>query len=126
MSEASTANLSHWAAIPFAYLTTTGRRSGQAHRIEIWFAIENDAIFLMAGGRDRSDWVRNLQANPSATIELGTDRFTGVATVLTESDPDDGAARRLLVGKYRSANDDLAEWGRTSLAVVIRNLQPVA
>lgn len=126
MSEASTANLSHWAAIPFAYLTTTGRRSGQAHRIEIWFAIENDAIFLLAGGRDKSDWVRNLHVNSAATIELGGDRFTGTATILEDGAPDDQTARRLLVAKYRSANDDLAEWGRSSLAVVIRNLQPDA
>jgi hypothetical protein len=27
-----------WAREPFLYLTTAWRRTGQAHRIEIWFA----------------------------------------------------------------------------------------
>src|SRR6186713_3406091 len=39
-----------WAATPFAYLTTTGRRTGQPHRIEIWFAAEQGSIYLLSGG----------------------------------------------------------------------------
>jgi len=43
----------------FAYLTTTGRKSGRPHRIEIWFAIENGAIYMLSGGGESADWVRN-------------------------------------------------------------------
>ena len=31
----------------FCYLTTVGRRSGKRHTIEIWFARENGALYLL-------------------------------------------------------------------------------
>src|SRR5205807_2114356 len=60
-----------WASETFMYLTTIGRRTGRRHRIEIWFVVHDGRLFLMAGGRDRADWVRNLQANEHVTVELG-------------------------------------------------------
>lgn len=107
-----------WAGEQFAYLTTTGRRTGRAHRIEIWFAVEDGTIYLLSGGRERSDWVRNLQANPRVTIELGAERYSGSARILDPGTVQDLLARRLLVEKYRQGNN-LDEWGRTSLAVAI-------
>ena len=110
--------LAQWAAEPFAYLTTTGRRTGEPHRIEIWFAVEDGQVYLLSGGRERSDWVRNLQANPGVTVQLGTETFAGVARILEPETAEDRRARELLVGKYRRGNE-LDEWGRTSLPVVI-------
>jgi deazaflavin-dependent oxidoreductase (nitroreductase family) len=106
------------AHLPFAYLTTTGRRTGTPHRIEIWFALDQDQVFLISGGRDRADWVRNIQANPAITIELGTESFDGTAEIIAPDSPEDHLARQLLVEKYRQGND-LEEWGRTSLPVRI-------
>jgi deazaflavin-dependent oxidoreductase (nitroreductase family) len=117
-SSTSTPSLAQWADLPFAYLTTTGRRTGAPHRIEIWFAVDQGTLFLLSGGRDRSDWVQNLLVNPNVSIELGTDTFAGVARVIPPDDPEDRHARELLVQKYRTGNE-LAEWGRTSLPVMI-------
>ncbi len=103
---------------PFGYLTTTGRNSGEPHRIEIWFAQENNRVYLLSGGRDRSDWVRNLLANPVVTFELGGETVAGVAQVLAEGSSHDQRARELLVKKYQK-KDELIEWGRNSLGVVI-------
>jgi deazaflavin-dependent oxidoreductase (nitroreductase family) len=102
----------------YAYLTTTGRRTGKPHRIEIWFGMEDGRVYLLSGGRDRSDWVRNLQANPEVTIELGGKTLAGVARVVPEGSEEDQRARALLVGKYRQGNN-LDEWGRTALPVAI-------
>jgi deazaflavin-dependent oxidoreductase (nitroreductase family) len=110
--------LARWASEPYAYLTTIGRRTGRPHRIEIWFAVEDGRIYLLAGGRERADWVRNLQANPRVTVELGGETRAGVAQVLEASTAEDRRARELLVGKYRQGNN-LDEWGRTALPVVI-------
>jgi len=107
------------ARLPFCYLTTTGRRTGHAHRIEIWFALHGGTIYLLSGGRDRSDWVRNAIASPHVTVELGDEVRMGTARLLTPDTDEDRLARRLLVEKYRSSEDDLASWGRTSLAVAI-------
>ncbi len=107
------------ARLPFCYLTTTGRRSGDPHRIEIWFALHDGTIYLLSGGRGRSDWVRNAIASPHVSVELGDDVRTGTARLVTPDTHEDRLARRLLVEKYRSREDDLASWGRTSLAVAI-------
>ena len=66
-----------WATEPYCYLTTTGRRSGKPHEIEIWFAAVGDTIYLMNGTSSdlekagQSDWVKNLQANPSVRVRIG-------------------------------------------------------
>ncbi len=74
--------LARWAGEPYAYLTTSGRRTGRPHRIEIWFAAQDGRMYLLAGGRERSDWVRNLQANAHVTVELGDETHAGAARVL--------------------------------------------
>jgi deazaflavin-dependent oxidoreductase (nitroreductase family) len=107
-----------WAGAPYAYLTTTGRRTGRPHRIEIWFGVEDGRIYLLSGGRDRSDWVRNLQANAQVTVELGDETHAGTARVVEPGTAEDRRVRELLVGKYREGNN-LDEWGRTALPVAI-------
>lgn len=107
-----------WADEPYAYLTTTGRLTGQPHRIEIWFAVDDGRLLLLSGGRDRSDWLRNIQADPRVKVELGNETYQGLARVLEAETADDQRARELLVEKYREG-DNLDDWGRTSLAVLI-------
>ena len=108
-----------WASEPFLYLTTIGRRTGRRHRIEIWFAEHGGRLYLMSGGRDRADWVRNLQANQRVTVELGNEVHDGVAHPVEANSAEDELARDLLVAKYADTEDDLKEWGRTSLPIVI-------
>jgi deazaflavin-dependent oxidoreductase (nitroreductase family) len=107
-----------WASEPYAYLTTIGRRTGRPHRIEIWFAVQDGRVYLLAGGRERADWVRNLQADPHVTVELGGEAYAGAARFLQTGTAEDLRARELLVGKYRKA-DELDTWGRTALPVVV-------
>jgi deazaflavin-dependent oxidoreductase (nitroreductase family) len=105
---------------PFCYLTTVGRRSGEPRRIEIWFAAgeSEPTIYLLAGGRERAGWVRNLRREPRVTVEIGTRRFTGTARVLAPADAEDGIARRLVYEKYRAA-EALEEWRDSALPVAI-------
>jgi deazaflavin-dependent oxidoreductase (nitroreductase family) len=102
-----------------AYLTTIGRQTGKPHRIEIWFAADDGRVFLLAGGRDRADWVRNLRANAHITIEIGDEAQSGTARILDPDTPEDRRARELLVAKYARPDDPLEEWGRSSLPIVI-------
>jgi hypothetical protein len=62
--------------------------------------------------------VRNLQANPRVTVELGGETRAGAARILQAGTVEDRRARELLVGKYRQG-DDLDDWGRTALPVAI-------
>lgn len=108
-----------WASAPYAYLTTIGRRTGHPHRIEIWFATQDGRVYLLAGGRDRSDWVRNLQANPQVTVEIGDESHAGIARILEEGTAEDRLARDLLVEKYATPSNALTDWKWRSLPVVI-------
>jgi deazaflavin-dependent oxidoreductase (nitroreductase family) len=107
------------ADLPFCYLTTRGRVSGDPHRIEIWFALHDGTAYLLSGGRDRSDWVRNLIADPRVELEIGGTSRTTTARIVDAGTEEDALARRLLVEKYRTSEDDLASWGRTSLPIAI-------
>ncbi len=110
--------LEQHASRPYAYLTTIGRKSGRPHRIEIWFAVHDGRMYMLSGGRDRSDWVRNLRANPHVTVELGGQQHPGVARILQQDEAEDQLARRLLVEKYRRGNE-IDDWGRNSLPIVV-------
>lgn len=57
----------------FCYLTTTGRRTGRPHRIEIWYAAEGSTLYMLSGGGRSSDWVRNLLADPAVLLEIDGD-----------------------------------------------------
>ena len=106
--------------LPFVYLTTTGRRTGRPHRIEIWFGHEaGSTLYLMAGGGTRSDWVANLIASPAVEIEIGGTTWPAFARVVEE--PDEAAlARRLLFDKYQPTySGDLTDWRERSLPVAI-------
>ena len=101
-------------------MTTTGRRSGRPHRIEIWFAGEagSRTIYVLAGGRERADWVRNAMADPRVTVRIGGREGVATARVLEPGTDEDALARRLLLAKYQEpGKDDLESWGRSALPV---------
>lgn len=50
-------------------ITTTGRRTGQPRRIEIWFHNLDGRIYI-TGTPGRRAWYANLRANPSFTFHL--------------------------------------------------------
>ena len=103
---------------PFCYLTTTGRVTGRSHRIEIWFALHDDVVYVLSGGRDRADWVRNVLVSPDVVVEIGDANRSTRARVVEPGTDEDALARRLLLEKY-GVGGNLTEWARTSLPVAI-------
>ncbi len=107
------------AALDFCYVTTTGRKTGHPHTIEIWFGIAGDRAYLLAGGGNKSDWVQNIRANPTVGLHLG-DRDLITKAWVVEDPEEDALARRTLLEKYGPRyQGDLEEWGRTALPVAI-------
>jgi deazaflavin-dependent oxidoreductase (nitroreductase family) len=104
---------------PFSYLTTIGRISGQPHTVEMWFARHGGTVYLLSGGGDRADWVRNLSRQPRVTLRVGTVRWAGHARIV--ADPgEDRLARQLVAGKYQPTySGDLSTWRDTALPVAI-------
>ena len=115
------------AAEQYAYLTTRGRRTGRAHRIEIWFVVHQGAVYFMAGGGDRADWVRNLHRDPAVRLRFGAPEapeYPARARVVDGAAEGelDGAVRRTMAAKYQGwqAGQPLGEWARTALVVEAR------
>jgi deazaflavin-dependent oxidoreductase (nitroreductase family) len=107
------------ADLDYCYLTTTGRHTGTPHRIEIWFALDGGTVYLLSGGGERSDWVRNLMISPEVVLEIGREKRTAKARVVTDP-AEDAKARRVVAEKYRPRyRGDLTDWGQTSLPVAI-------
>lgn len=104
----------------YAYLTTTGRVSGEPREIEIWFATRGDTVYMLAGGGHGAHWVMNLIANPAATIRLDEVTYAGAARVL-EPGEEALAARHLLASKYEDWTPEkpLSNWARTALPVAV-------
>ena len=120
MRPMASTDLAHLASLPYCYLSTTGRRTGRPHTIEIWFVLQEDIVFLLSGGGRRSDWVRNLTADPGVAVRLGDRTFVGEATVIDDAG-EDHPVRRLMAGKYQRWREGrpLSGWARTSLMVRI-------
>ncbi|MGC2241416.1 MAG: nitroreductase/quinone reductase family protein [Acidimicrobiia bacterium] len=100
-------------------LTTVGRVSWRPHTIEIWFAHRETTIYLLSGGGDRSDWVRNLIRTPEVRVRAGGGVFPGVGRIVTDTH-EDRLARDAVHDKYAVRSlGDLTRWRETALPVAI-------
>jgi deazaflavin-dependent oxidoreductase (nitroreductase family) len=103
----------------FCYLTTTGRSTRRPHEIEIWYAADGDTLYLLSGGGDRSDWVRNLRADPAVTVRVGDTTHRATARVIEDA-AEDRRARTLVFEKYQPRYaGDLERWREASLPVAV-------
>jgi len=102
------------------YLTTIGRRSGKRHTIEIWFALRDNTLYLLSGGGDSADWVRNLRTTSAVRVRVGGRTAAGTAREVT-TPAEDALARQLLDEKYMSWKPGrrLSSWARGALPVAI-------
>ena len=100
LSPATRAALNHSQVID---LTTTGRRTGQLRRIEIFLHHDDGRLFITGMPRaDRTrDWIYNIQADPHVVVHLKQSVVVDVpATARVVTDPDErrpfieAAARR--------------------------------
>lgn len=58
---------------PLCYLTTTGRRTGQARTVPLLHVADGERVVLIAsnwGRRDHPAWAHNLDANPEALVTV--------------------------------------------------------
>ena len=103
----------------YCYLTTTGRVSGEPREIEIWFGLVGATAYLLSGGDDRSNWVRNLRRDPAVTVRIAGTTWPGRARIVEDADEGE-RARTLLVDKYAAGySGDLTGWRRRALPVAI-------
>jgi deazaflavin-dependent oxidoreductase (nitroreductase family) len=68
-------------AVPFLYLQTRGRKSGNPHEIEIWFVEHEGNYYLVSGGRESADWVQNILHHPAITFCVGSRDSESIAGI---------------------------------------------
>lgn len=102
----------------YCYLTTKGRRTGQPHRIEIWYADDGDTLYLLSGGGRSSDWVQNLLADPTVEVEIEGDTRPAQGRLVEGEEAD--RARSLVFGKYAPRyHGDLTGWRQRATPVAL-------
>jgi deazaflavin-dependent oxidoreductase (nitroreductase family) len=102
----------------YCYLTTRGRVTGAPHEIEIWFAVDGTTLYLLAGAGTRSDWVRNLRADPAVAVRLRDAVIEASARIVVDPD-EDRHARTIVFDKYEPRNPGLAGWRESALPVAV-------
>lgn len=112
--------LTQYASDSFCYLTTTGRVSGRLHEIEIWFALDGNTLYMLAGNHG-SDWVKNIQHNPSVSVRLRDRVFAGRGRIVAPESDEDRRARELVGPKYNEwqPGQPHTGWTWTALPVAI-------
>jgi deazaflavin-dependent oxidoreductase (nitroreductase family) len=76
---------------PVLLLTTTGAKSGRKITIPLVYLQDGQRrlIFASKAGSPRNpDWYHNLVANPTATVEVGTERYDATAVAVTGEERD--------------------------------------
>ena len=109
-----------WANKSYCYLTTTGRRTGDPHEIEIWFGVHDGRLYMISGRREKADWVKNLRADPRVQIRVSRDQRPAEAKVVESSA--EHPARYTIAAKYRGwqKGQPLSDWAANASLVEVR------
>ncbi|KUL27489.1 nitroreductase family deazaflavin-dependent oxidoreductase [Streptomyces regalis] len=74
--------------LPFqTVLETTGRVSGQPRQTPVGGRRVGDSFWLVSEFGDKSQYVRNIKADPRVRVRLGGRWHTGTAHLLPDDDP---------------------------------------
>jgi deazaflavin-dependent oxidoreductase (nitroreductase family) len=96
-------------------LTTTGRRTGQQRRIEIFLHDDDGRLFITGipqAGRTR-DWIHNIAADASVVVHLKQSVVVDLpATARVITDPDERLPLIEVAAKH---------WGRTDVADMVQH-----
>lgn len=104
--------------LDYAYLTTKGRVTGKAHRIEIWFGAkrkDSRTLYMIAAGGVQSHWVQNSLANPEVKIRIGKETLRAIARRATKLEQK--PARQIMRAKYGSSEYFDEDWARKNLLI---------
>ena len=78
-------------------ISVTGRKSGRAISIPVWFVSEGDKLYLLPVQGSDTQWYKNVQKNPSLKIDAG--RATATIKVSATTDAKQVSS---IVEKFRS------------------------
>ena len=93
---------------PVLLLTTTGAKSGRTYTTPLVYLQDGERRLIFAskaGAPTSPDWYHNLVANPTVTVEVGTETYDATAVVVTGEERDRLYARQVettpIFGEYQ-------------------------
>jgi deazaflavin-dependent oxidoreductase (nitroreductase family) len=66
-------------------LTTTGRKTGKPRVTPLQYEMIDGKVYLGASLGVKTDWYRNILADPKVTLRIGARRVTGRAATVTDA-----------------------------------------
>jgi deazaflavin-dependent oxidoreductase (nitroreductase family) len=79
-------------------LTHYGRKTGAAHEVTTWFAVDGETLYVPTSDRGRQ-WTRNVQHTPRVQVRIGPESFAGMIAPVS-TDPEMHRVYALLKDKY--------------------------
>ena len=79
----------HWRGVETLLITTVGRKTGLRRRTALIFGRDGDDFLIVAskgGDPNHPVWYLNLEANPSAELQVGSEVFEATAETLSGED----------------------------------------
>jgi len=75
-------------------ITVTGRRTGRAITIPVWFVYDRNALWLLPVYGSQTQWYRNLEKNRDIAIQVGSEVCDLRARLLKNPDAVSEVVRR--------------------------------
>lgn len=69
--------------VPFLILTTRGRKSGLPRHVMLEYRRHGQKIYVVSGWGTTTQWYKNLLADPTVTLQLGTRDLAAHASTVT-------------------------------------------
>lgn len=91
LTEESSSSVVEWMELTrlanekYLYLTTTGRRTGRPHTVELWFAVDRGTLYLSHEGT-YTDWMKNILRNPRVAFTIRDFKGSGLARLVGQGD----------------------------------------
>ena len=98
-------------------ITVTGRKSGRAISIPVWFALEDDKLYLLPVQGSETQWYKNVLKNPSVRIDA-----RGAEAVFRAKPVTDAKTVNSVIEKFREkygAADVKKYYSKFDVAVVV-------
>lgn len=106
----------------YIYLTTKGRKTGNLHTVELWFAVDKDKVYLSHEGT-YTDWMKNIIKDNCVEFRISQNQFKGKAFIIKENEIFE-TAKYALYNKYygKTSKDVIDDWFSESTVIEITNI----
>ena len=103
----------------YIYLTTSGRRTGRLHTVELWFAVAQGKLYLSHEGK-YTDWMKNILNNNRVTFTIRGLDWEGTARIVRSGDAFETGKYALYRKYYGDASKEVIDdWFSESTVIEI-------